>query len=136
MEENKHFLHVMLYYSKKSKNATEMQNKTCAVYGEGVVTELMFKSGLRGFVLDDAPQSGKAVEVDSNQTETLIENNRCYTTWERAHLLKIYELMKLLVEMKNMSFILWKKCTTLSGQPNISIVNNGWRCFSLSLLTI
>ena len=29
----------MLYYYKKGKNATEILNKICAVYGEGVVTD-------------------------------------------------------------------------------------------------
>ena len=39
MEENKqHFLHIMLYYFKNSKNAIKMQNKICVVYGEGAVT--------------------------------------------------------------------------------------------------
>ena len=42
MEENmKHFLHIMLYYFKKAKKATEMQKKICAVYGEGAVTDQM-----------------------------------------------------------------------------------------------
>ena len=40
MEENtQHFQHIMLYYFKKGKNATEMQKKICAVYGEGAVTD-------------------------------------------------------------------------------------------------
>ena len=40
MEEKKqHFLHIMLYYFKKGKKATEMQKKVCAVYGEGAVTD-------------------------------------------------------------------------------------------------
>ena len=35
MEENmQHFQHIMLYYFKKGKNATEMQKKICAVYGK------------------------------------------------------------------------------------------------------
>ena len=39
MEENKqHFWHIMLYYFKKSKNATETK-KICAVYGETAVTD-------------------------------------------------------------------------------------------------
>ena len=39
MEEKKqHFQHIMLYYFKKGKNATETQ-KICAVYGEGAVTD-------------------------------------------------------------------------------------------------
>ena len=32
------------------------------------------------FLLDDAPWSGRPVEVDSDQIETLIENNKCSTT--------------------------------------------------------
>ena len=42
MEEKKqHFRHIMLYYFKKGKDATEMQKKICAAYGEGAVTEQM-----------------------------------------------------------------------------------------------
>ena len=32
------FWHIMLYYFKKGKSATETQKKICAVYGEGAVT--------------------------------------------------------------------------------------------------
>ena len=40
MEENiQHFQHIMLYYFKKGKNATETHKKICAVYGEGAVTD-------------------------------------------------------------------------------------------------
>ena len=40
MEENKqHLKNIMLYYFKKGKNATEMQEKFCAVFGEGTVTD-------------------------------------------------------------------------------------------------
>jgi len=39
--------------------------------------------------LDDAPQSGRLVEVNSDQIETLIENNQLYTMWEIADILKI-----------------------------------------------
>ena len=37
----------------------------------------------------NAPWSGRLVEVDSDQIETLIENNQCYTTREIADILKI-----------------------------------------------
>ena len=39
--------------------------------------------------LDDAPQSGRPIEVDSNQIKTLIENNQWYTTQEIANIPKI-----------------------------------------------
>ena len=47
MEENmQHFQHIKLYF-KKGKNATETQNKICAVCGEGALTDLEHvKSGL------------------------------------------------------------------------------------------
>ena len=42
MEDNtQHFWHIMLYYFKKGKNATETLKKMCAVCGEGAVTDQM-----------------------------------------------------------------------------------------------
>ena len=93
-EKEQHFQHILLYYFKKDKNATETEKKICAVYGEGAVTDWICqnwfaKSRAGDFSLDDAPQSGRPVEVDSDQIETIIENNQHYTTWERADILKI-----------------------------------------------
>ena len=96
MEEKKqHFWHIMFYYFKKGKNTTEMQNlHTCAVYGEGAVTDrtcqkwsVKFLAG--DFSLDHAPWSGRPVEVDSDQIETLNENSQRYTMQEIADTLKI-----------------------------------------------
>ena len=39
--------------------------------------------------LGDAPWSGRSVEVDSDQTETLMEKNQRNTMQERADILKI-----------------------------------------------
>ena len=58
------------------------------------------------FSLDDAPWSGRLVEVDSDQMEALIENNQHSTTWETASILQISKSIKLLVKMENVSFIL------------------------------
>ena len=70
-----HFQHIMLYYFKKGKNATEMQKKICAVCGEGAVTDRMgqkwfakFRAG--HFLLDGAPWLCRPVEIESNQIET------------------------------------------------------------------
>ena len=95
MEEKKqHFWHIILYYFKKGKNATETQKKICAVCGKGAVTDptcqkwfAKFPAG--DFSLDDAPRSGRPVEVDSDQIQILIENNQHYTTQEIANILKI-----------------------------------------------
>ena len=84
------------------------------MYGEGAVSgrtwQMWFvKFCASHFSLDDALQSGRPVEVGSNQIKTLTENNQCYTTQERADILKISKSIKLWVKIKNMSFILWGK---------------------------
>ena len=61
------------------------------------------------FSLDNAPQSGKPIEVDSDQIETLTGNNKGYTTPEIVDILRISKSIKLLVKMKYVSFILQKK---------------------------
>ena len=124
MEENKwRFWHIMLYYFKKGKNTTETHKKhLCSLwrslgplyYEEGAVTDQMCQKWFARFhagdwSLDDAPRSGRQVEVDSDQIETLTENNQCYTMWEIADILKISKSIKLLVKMKNVCFILWQK---------------------------
>ena len=117
MEENmQYFWHIMLYYFKKGKNTTEIQKKICAVYGESAVSdgtcpEWFVKFCAGDFLLDNAPQLDRAVEVDSDQIEALIENSERYTMWEIANILKIPKSMKLLVKMKNVSFISWKNHT-------------------------
>ena len=70
------------------------KKKICAVDGEGAVTDGMcqkwfvkFRAG--DFSLEDAAQSGRPVEGDSDQIETSIENNQHYTMWEIANILKI-----------------------------------------------
>ena len=39
--------------------------------------------------MDDAPQLGRFVEVGSDQTKTLIENDQYYTTQEITNILRI-----------------------------------------------
>ena len=106
----------MLYYFKQVKNTTETHThkKICAVYGEGAVTDQTcqkwFEKFCAGeFSLDNVPRSARPVKVDGDQIETLSENNQHYTMWKIADILKISKSIKLLVKMKNVSFILQKK---------------------------
>ena len=62
--------------------------------GEGAATDwmcqkLFVKFHAGDFSPGDPPQSGRQVEVDSDEIETLIESSQCYTTWEVANILKI-----------------------------------------------
>ena len=90
MEENtQHFQHIILYYFRKGKNTTETQ-KNCVVNGQGAMTDRKWLARFRAadFSLDNAPRSGRPVEVDSNKIQTLIENNQCYTMQEIANISK------------------------------------------------
>ena len=84
----------MLYYFMKGKNATETPKKIFAVYGEGAVTDIgcqkwFAKFCVIDFSLDDAPQSGRSVEIDIDQIETLIKSSQCCTMQETPNILKI-----------------------------------------------
>ena len=75
------------------------KKKVCAVYGEGAVTDgkeqkwfVKFHAG--NFSLEDALQSGRPAEEDSDQMQTLIENNQFYTTQETANILRISKSTK------------------------------------------
>ena len=78
----------MLYYFKKGKNTTETHKKICAVYGEGAVTDQMCQKWFAKFhdgdLSGDDAQLGRAVEINSNQTEALIENNQHYIMQENT----------------------------------------------------
>ena len=111
----------MLYYLRKGKNANA--KKTCAVYGEGAATDqtcqkCFMKIHAGDSSMDDAPWSGRPAEVDSDQIETLAENNQCYTTLEIADILKISTSIKLLVKMKICLLFYRKKLNGLFGQSN------------------
>ena len=111
MEENmQHFQLIVLYYVKKGKNIPEIQQKICAVYGEGAVTDQKCQKWFAKFHAGDFLLNNvySPVEVDSNQIKTLIEDNQHYTMQETAGILKISKSIKLLVKMVNVSFILRK----------------------------
>ena len=83
MEENmQHFWHIILCYFKKGRNIAETQKDVCSVWRRccdgSKVSKWFAKFRAGDFSLDNAPQSGRPVEVDSSQMEALIENNRCY----------------------------------------------------------
>ena len=67
-----------------------------------------FRAG--DFSLDDAPWSSRPAEVNSDQIETLIENNQpyIYHMGDSQHTQKI-QTNQALVKMKNVSFILRNK---------------------------
>ena len=91
------------------------------MYGNGVVTEQTCQNWLkkfcaRDFSLDDTPWSGRPVEVDSDQIETLRTLNTI--PYRREPTYSKCPNQQLLVIMQNVSFNLHKKPYGLFSQPN------------------
>ena len=77
--------------------------------GEGAATDCTClkwfgKPHAGDFSLDNAPQLGRQVEMDSHEIETLIDNNQCYIMWEIANILKISKLIKVIGESEKCVF--------------------------------
>ena len=53
------------------------------------MSKVVCKFHARDFSLDNEPWSGRPVDTDSNQIETLTENNQCNTSREITDILKI-----------------------------------------------
>ncbi|XP_017795782.1 PREDICTED: histone-lysine N-methyltransferase SETMAR-like [Habropoda laboriosa] len=95
MEANKvHYRHLMLFFYRKGKYATQATNKICAVYGEGAVADrtvrkwsARFKAG--DFSLEDQERLGRPSTRDEDQIKTMIENNPHHTTCKVGEMLNI-----------------------------------------------
>ena len=127
-ENGQYFRHIILYYFKKGMMQLKCKRKnSCVVYGEGAMIGCMcqkwfakFHAG--DFLVNDALWSSRPVEVDSDQIETLIENNQCYTMRETANILKISKSIKLLMKMKNVVFYFMEKTHGLFDQLYIFLL--------------
>ncbi|KAL6418134.1 hypothetical protein ACFW04_012316 [Cataglyphis niger] len=84
MEENKvHFRHLMLFFYRKGKNATQAANK--------ISWFARFKAG--DFNLEDQERPDRPSITDEDQIKTLIENNLRYMTRKLAENVKYKNLM-------------------------------------------
>ena len=100
---------------KKKKDLCSVWRRCCDWWNVSkVVCEVLWWD----FSLDDVPWWGRPGEVDSDQMKILIENNQHYIMRELANILKISKSTQLLVKIKNVSFILWKKLNRLFSQPD------------------
>ncbi|KAK1137358.1 hypothetical protein K0M31_001870 [Melipona bicolor] len=89
-----HFRHILLYYFRKGKNASQAQKKLCAVYGDEALKERQcrnwferFRSG--DFSLKNAQRSGRPVEVDETHIKAIIDSDRHSTTRDIAEKLNV-----------------------------------------------
>ena len=79
MENQKeHYRHILLFYFRKEKNASQAHKKLCAVYGDEALKERLcqnwfnkFRSG--DFSLKDEKRSDRPVKVDDDLIKAIID---------------------------------------------------------------
>ena len=88
------YRHILLFYFRKGKNASQAHKKLCAVYGDEALKERQcrnwfdkFRSG--DFSLKDEKRSGCSVEVDDDLIEAIIDSDHHSTTREIAEKLHV-----------------------------------------------
>ena len=88
------FRHILLYYFRKGRNASQAHKKLYALYGNEALKERQcqnwfakFRSG--DFSLKDAQRSGRPVEVDKTHIMAIIDSDRSSTTREIAEKLNV-----------------------------------------------
>ncbi|XP_015189848.1 PREDICTED: histone-lysine N-methyltransferase SETMAR-like [Polistes dominula] len=93
-EQDVHFRHILLYYFRKRKNATQAHKKLCAVYGNEDLKKRQcqnrfasFRSG--DFSLKNIQRSGRPVEVDETHIKAIINSDRHSTTRDIAEKLNV-----------------------------------------------
>ena len=97
--QKKHYRHILLFYFRKRKNASQAHKKLCAVYGGEVLKERQcqnwfdkFRSG--DFSLKDEKRSGRSVEDDDDLIKAIIDSDRHSTTREIAEKLHVSHALK------------------------------------------
>ena len=110
-----HSQHIMLYYFKKGKIPTETHKKDLySVWRRCCdslnVSKVVCKVSCWRFLGGWCSWSGRPIEVDSDQIETL-RTTMLYHMGDSRHTQNI-QINKVLVKMKNVSFVLWKKIWT------------------------
>ena len=116
----------MLYSFKKCKNTTETQKRLVqSVWRrccDWTCQKWFVKFHAGNFPLATAPCSGRPAEVESDQIETWIENNQCFTTREIADILKISKSIHYWWKWK-MCLIFCREILMDFVQPNMCIYN-------------
>ena len=80
-----HFRHIMLFYYRKGKNATQSCKKICSVYGADAVDDSTCRKWFRrfregNFDVKDASRPGRPSTTDDDEIKTLITADRHTTT--------------------------------------------------------
>ena len=87
-----HFRHLMLFFYRKGKNATQAANKICAINSESTVAERTVRKWFAKFKASDfnlENQEGPDRPSITDEDKTLIKNNLCYTTRKLAEMLNM-----------------------------------------------
>jgi histone-lysine N-methyltransferase SETMAR len=89
VDKNEHLRHLLLAEFNRGSKAAQAARNICEIYGDGFIPErtaqfwfARFKEG--NFSLNDAPRSGRPIEIDDEELEAILQEDRHQTTRELA----------------------------------------------------
>ena len=93
-DQNFHYRHILLFYFKKGKNASQVFNKLCYVYGHDAVSLRScqrwfekFRSG--NFSVKDSSRTSRPTEINTDKIKVLLNENPYLTARDIAEDLQI-----------------------------------------------
>ena len=118
-DQNLHYRHILLFYLKKGKNASQALNKLCSVYGKDAISLRSYQRWFEKFwsgnlSVENSSRTGRLTEIETDKIKVLFDENPYLTTQDIAGDLEISHTSVLnhiihKIEKKNSKIIIFIK---------------------------
>ena len=93
-DQNLHYRHILLFYLKKGKNASQVFNKVCSVYGKDAISLRSYQRWFEKFWLgklsvENSSRTYRPTEIETDKIKVLFDENPYLTTQDIAGDLEI-----------------------------------------------
>ena len=93
-DQNLHYRHILLFYLKKGKNASQALNKVCSMYGKDAISLRSYQRWFEKFwsgnlSVENSSRTGRPTEIETDKIKVLFDENPYLTTQDIAGDLEI-----------------------------------------------
>ena len=93
-DQNLHYRHILLFYLKKGKNASQALDKVCSVYGKEAISLCSYQRWIEKFwsgdlSVENSSRTGRQTEIETDKMKVLFDENPYLTTQDIAGDLEI-----------------------------------------------
>ena len=88
-DQNLHYRHILLFYLKKGKNASQALDKVCSVYGKEAISLCSYQRWIEKFwsgdlSVENSSRTGRSTEIETDIIKMLFDENPYLTTQDIA----------------------------------------------------